>query len=185
MQDISKNTLIKASEGDMGAFEEIYRITSGYVYTIALKVTGIREDAEEVTQDVFLSIHKNLKSFRFRSTFKTWIYRITTNKAINAYRKRSRERGKKIPFDDEIAVEDVKAPGVSSLDEEHKKKLVSLMLEGLPVEQRACVILKDIEGLKYEEIARALKININTVRSRLKRAREKLISRYGGKEQKP
>ena len=184
MQNIPEDTLIKASKGDMEAFEEIYRIASGYVYTVAIKVTGNREDAEEVTQDVFISIHKNLRSFRFRSSFKTWIYRIATNKAINSYRKRSKERGKKIPFDDEIAAEEIGTPGVSSLDEEHRKKLVSVMLESLPLEQRACVILKDIEGLKYEEIARALNININTVRSRLKRAREKLISRYGGRGRK-
>jgi RNA polymerase sigma-70 factor (ECF subfamily) len=184
MQNISENILIRASEGDMEAFEEIYRISSGYVYTVAIKVTGNREDAEEVTQDVFLSIHKNLKSFRFRSSFKTWIYRITTNKAINAYRKRSKERARKIPFDDETAAEEIETPGVSKLDEEHQKKLVSVMLESLPSEQRACVVLKDIEGLKYKEIALALKININTVRSRLKRAREKLISRFGERGRK-
>ncbi len=184
MQNIPENTLIRASEGDMEAFEEIYRTASGYVYTIALKVTGNREDAEEVTQDVFLSVHKNLGSFRFRSSFKTWIYRIATNRAINSYRKRSKERGRKVPFDDKIAAEEAGAPGVSSLDEEHRKKLVNAMLESLPLEQRACVVLKDIEGLKYEEIARVLGININTVRSRLKRAREKLVSRYGGRGRK-
>ena len=68
------------------------------------------------------------------------------------------------------------------LNKEDNEKLVSSMLKSLPSEQRACIVLKDIEGLKYEEIARVLRININTVRSRLKRAREKLISRYGGKE---
>lgn len=185
MQDIPKNTLIKASEGDMEAFEEIYGTASGYVYTIALKVTGSREDAEEVTQDVFISIHKNLKRFQFRSSFKTWLYRITANMAINAYRKRSRECGKMMPYDDGIAVEDKKAPEVSGIDEEYRQKMVNRMLDSLPLEQRACIVLKEMEGLKYREIAHALRININTVRSRLKRAREKLISRYGGEERKP
>lgn len=165
----------------MEAFREIYRISSGYVYTVALKVTGSREDAEEVTQDVFLSVHKNLGSFQFKSSLKTWIYRITTNKAINAYRKNAKERGKKIPFDDAIAVEDVRTGKTGDLDEEHNKKLVDSMLSSLPQDQRACMVLKDIEGLKYEEIAKVLRININTVRSRLKRAREKLISKYGGR----
>ncbi|MFH1552071.1 MAG: sigma-70 family RNA polymerase sigma factor, partial [Candidatus Omnitrophota bacterium] len=144
-----------------------------------------REDAEEVTQDVFISIHKNLKRFQFRSSFKTWLYRITANMAINAYRKRSRDRGKMMPYDDGIAVEDKKAPEVSGIDEEYRQKMVNSMLDSLPLEQRACIVLKDIEGLKYREIAHALRININTVRSRLKRAREKLISRYGGEERKP
>ena len=184
MQNIPNDTIIRAASGDMEAFEAIYRIASGYVYTVAVKVTGSREDAEEVTQDVFLSIHKNLSKFQFRSSIKTWIYRITTNKAINAYRKRAKDRGKKITFNDEVNLGEVNVAAPSALGNEDNKKLVNSMLESLPPEQRACVVLKDIEGLKYEEIAKALKVNINTVRSRLKRAREKLISQYGGKGQK-
>lgn len=184
MQNIPNDTIIRAAEGDMEAFEEIYRIASGYVYTVALKIAGSREDAEEVTQDVFLSIHKNLKSFRFRSSLKTWIYRITTNRAINAYRKRSKERGRRVTFNDEIDLGDANEVKEDTFEREHNKKLVDSMLESLPQEQRTCVVLKDIEGLKYEEIAKVLRININTVRTRLKRAREKLIARYGGKDKK-
>lgn len=183
MQNIDNDTIKKAATGDMEAFEAIYRVASGYVYTVALKVTRNSEDAEEVTQDVFLSIYKNLAKFQFRSSIKTWIYRITTNKAINAYRKRAKDNGKKVVFNDEVDLGEVNTAKASTLDNEDNKRMVNSMLESLPVEQRVCVVLKDIEGLKYEEIAKTLKVNINTVRSRLKRAREKLISQYGGKGQ--
>lgn len=176
MKDVPKDTIIRAAEGDMNAFEEIYRIASSYVYTIAFRVTSSREDAQEVTQDVFLSVHKNLKKFQFKSSFKTWIYRITTNTAINAYRKRSKERGRKVSFDDDISTHDpAETKMEQTFDMQHNEALVRAMLAGLPSDQRVCVILKDIEGLKYKEVAVALKIKINTVRSRLKRAREKLM----------
>jgi RNA polymerase sigma-70 factor (ECF subfamily) len=178
MQPIDKDIIIRAAEGDMEAFEEIYRKTSGYVYTIAFRITSSREDAQEATQDVFLSVHKNLRSFRFQSSFKTWIYRIATNMAINMYRKRSKERGRTVVFDETIEIERPEERKTETFDKEHNETIVRNMLDALPPEQKACLVLKEIEGLKYEEIAQTLKININTVRSRLKRAREKLISRY-------
>ena len=182
MMEISKELIIRAARGDMDAFEEIYRASSGYVYAVAYRVTGRKEDAEEVTQDVFISVHRNLRSFAFKSAFTTWVYRIAMNTAINLYRKKSKERGGNVPFDDAID------PGihphegedaVRALEKKDTKKLVQSMLGSLSEDQRACVIMKDLEGLKYEEIAKALNINLNTVRSRLSRAREKLVSLYG------
>ena len=76
---------MKAAAGDMEAFEAIYRIASGYVYTVALKVTGSREDAEEVTQDAFIRAHRGLANFRGDSAFSTWLYQIATNLARNRY----------------------------------------------------------------------------------------------------
>ena len=82
MRDLPKDILIKASQGNMEAFEEIYGSSSDFVYNVAFRITNSREDAEEITQDVFLKIHRNLKNFQFRSSFKTWVYRITVNTVI-------------------------------------------------------------------------------------------------------
>lgn len=165
----------------MEAFEEIYRYSSGYVHSVAYRITGNRQDAEEVTQDVFVRVYRKLGTFAFRSAFSTWIYRIAMNTAINLYRKRSKERGRTVPFDD--AIDSGKGregkEEINSIDSEDNEKLVRSMLESLPEGQRACVVLRNIEGLKYEEVALALGINLNTVRSRLSRARERLISLYG------
>ncbi|MFA6636761.1 MAG: sigma-70 family RNA polymerase sigma factor [Candidatus Omnitrophota bacterium] len=181
MLKISDDTIKRAAEGDMEAFEEIYRYSSGYVHSVAYRITGNRQDAEEVTQDVFVRVYRKLGTFGFRSAFSTWLYRIAMNTAINLYRKKSKERGKTIPFDDAVAADkygEGKEEG-NNIDGEDNEKLVRSMLESLPEGQRACVILRNIEGLKYEEVARALGINLNTVRSRLNRARERLISLYG------
>jgi RNA polymerase sigma factor (sigma-70 family) len=137
-------------------------------------VVNNREDAMEVAQEVFLTVHHKLKEFRFESSFKTWVYRITANTAINFAKKHSRV--KTVHFEEsfgDVAVEnDVHA----QIDREHSNTVVENLLAELNPDQRACVVLRNIQGLSYEEVARALNININTVRSRLKRAREKLLS---------
>ena len=175
MQDIALDILERASSGDIGAFEQIYRVTSGFVYNVAFRVTRNSADAEEVTQDVFLKIYHNLKDFQFRSAFNTWVYRITVNTAINRYRKSAREVKDRVV--DEVVIESL--PGDSSaaqgaIQNDNKARLGAL-LEKLNPEHRACLVLREIEGLNYREIAASLKIPLNTVRSRLKRARQALL----------
>jgi len=184
MQDISHDTIVRAAEGDMGAFEEIYRKASGYVYTIALRMTRNAEDAEEVTQDVFLNVYRNLKKFRFKASIKTWMYRITVNRAINLINRRSRKRGKTVPYEEYMNVDNEPPQQTATIENKEKEDLVGSMLDILPPEQRACIVLREIGGLNYREIAEARGINLNTVRSRLKRAREKLSALYrrGGQQ---
>jgi len=174
MEDLSKETLIKASQGDAKAFEEVYKASSSFVYNVALRVVNNKEDALEVAQEVFMIIYHKLKDFRFESSFKTWAYRITANYAINFAKKNSRT--KTVPFEESFGEGAVDNEAQEQMDQEYHSKLVEKLLGELNEDQRACVVLRDIQGLSYEEIAQALSININTVRSRLKRAREKLLS---------
>ena len=176
MQEIANETLIKAAQGNINAFEEIYNAASNYVYNIAFRITDNAEDAEETTQDVFLKIHKNLKYFQFRSTIKTWIYRITVNTAINASKRRVREFKRRLDFDENILHRPASEVLKQRLDKQENEVIVKKLLSLLNPEQKACVVLRDIEGLSYQEIADSLRININTVRSRLKRAREALLN---------
>ena len=76
MEEIAKDILIRASQGDIQAFENVYKASSGFVYNVALRVVNNREDALEVAQEVFMIIHRKLKGFRFESSFKTWVYKI-------------------------------------------------------------------------------------------------------------
>jgi len=174
MQDISKNVITRAAGGNMDAFEHIYRTASGFVYNVALRVTNNRPSAEEVAQDVFLKIYRNLKNFEFKSSFKTWIYRIAVNTAINASKKTSRETDRRVEYDDEAKQKTSIEIAQSASGELDNKELVKRLLAMLNPDQRACIVLRSIEGLSYKEIADALHININTVRTRLMRARETL-----------
>ncbi len=175
MNDVPKDILIKAAEGDREAFKEIYRLTSGFVYSVAIRILGKPEDAEEVTQDVFLKVHHSLKGFGFRSAFKTWLYRITINTSLSEAKKSTKEKLKQGDY--ETAIQKVSEP--SSMDKKQEKEegelKISKIMSYLNLDQRACLLLRAIEGLNYEQIAEVLETNINTVRTRLKRAREVLI----------
>ncbi|MDD5669615.1 MAG: RNA polymerase sigma factor [Candidatus Omnitrophica bacterium] len=176
MQDIAHDILIQASKGDVDSFELIYKAAAGFVYNVAFRVIGNRQDAEEITQEVFLVIYHKLKYFRFQASFKTWIYRITMNRAINRYKKNLRERGGMVEYDETVCPVIVPHEIENKINQEQCEDTVISLLKSLNPDQKACIVLRNIEGLSYQEIAEALKININTVRSRLKRARESLIA---------
>ena len=171
MQDIPEDVLKKASIGDLGAFKFLYEATADFVYNVALRVVNNKEDAEEVAQEVFLVVHRKLKDFRFESSVKTWIYRITVNRAINLAKKKSREKTMITEYEKEFY------PGNGKTAHgERKTEIVERLMGALDPDQRACLALRSMEGLSYKEIASVIKININTVRSRLRRAREKILA---------
>ena len=175
MADIPKDIVTRAAGGDRLAFEEIYRLTSGFVYSVAFRIAGNKDDAEEVTQDVFMQIYRNLNSFEFRSSFKTWAYRITVNTAINKYRQAAREKIRRHEYEAETVKSGVSDKPLEFIEKEISEQRITSLLRELDSDQRVCIVLREIEGLSYKEMAEVLKININTVRSRLKRAREALI----------
>ncbi|MFH1379134.1 MAG: sigma-70 family RNA polymerase sigma factor [bacterium] len=181
MDNIAYALIQQAAQGDMEAFEHIYRQTSSFVYSLALRIIKNQDHAQDITQDVFIRIYKSLKSFGFKSSFKTWIYRITINTALNALAKLSKEEFKQGDYD--IALETVQdTPHIEEdLHKEQNEKLITSLLDRLNPNQRICVILREIDDLSYEDIAHVLHVNINTVRSRLKRARTALLN-LGKKE---
>jgi RNA polymerase sigma-70 factor, ECF subfamily len=183
MEDIPRDIIEQAQAGNMDAFERIYRASAGLVYSVALRIVNNKADAQEVTQDVFIKIYHNLKDFEFRSSFKTWAYRITVNTALNACKKISKEADRMQDFDSvidtQIASVDAKKEMIQQEERTQAKAKIESLLTMLNPDQRACIVLREIEGLSYDEISKALRININTVRSRLKRARLALIVHSG------
>ncbi|MBF0486462.1 MAG: sigma-70 family RNA polymerase sigma factor [Candidatus Omnitrophica bacterium] len=161
----------QAMAGDIDAFEMIYRKYSGMVYGIALRMTNSVEDSEEIVQDVFVSAHRSLKNFREGSSLKTWLYRISVNTSLNALRRTRSIRGRELPMAEGADFEDRRNLQAEAEESEAIEKKVKDLLALLNPDQRACLVLRAKEGLSYDEIARVLNVNINTVRTRLKRAR--------------
>lgn len=175
MREIEKEQICRAGQGDMGAFREIYQKTSGYVYALAYRIVNTKHDAEEVTQDVFLKVYRSLNSFKFEASFKTWLYRIAVNTALNHAKKRKRVTTREVEeiFEDPATVTQPDAG--KRLEAEDSERKLKALLDRLNPDQRACIVLREIEGMDYQTIAANLGMNINTVRSRLKRARETLM----------
>lgn len=183
MREVAKEIIELAAGGDISAFEEIYKTFSSTVYTVALGVTRDSRDAEEVTQDVFVKVFRGLNRFKFGSSLGTWIYRITTNTAINMYRSGKRRRAFGMVDYDEIkdTIPDSRDISKEEIEKSHAVESIDRILKNLNPEHRSCVILREIEGLDYKGIAQVLRIPLNTVRSRLKRARATMAA-YAEKE---
>ena len=161
-------------------WEAIVRDHSARVYRLALHLTGNPHDAEDLTQDVFIRVFNSLASYK-PGTFEGWLHRITTNLFLDRVRRRKRIRFDWMGDDDgAVATSDSfdrhersgqpeDAFDMGNLDDDILEALAEL-----PPEYRAAVVLSDIEGLSYEEIAVTLGIKLGTVRSRLSRARARL-----------
>jgi len=176
MDDIPEDIIIKASKGDIDAFEFIYKAYSKPVLNVAFRILDNMVESEEVTQQVFLTVYQKLNKFQFQSSIKTWIYRIAINCAINYVRRISRERDRMVEYSEGLYSQSTVGEIEEHMNREEREETVNSLLKVLTPDQRACIVLRNIEGLSYQEIAETLKININTVRSRLKRAREQLLA---------
>lgn len=179
MNEISDRLIERACRGERSAFEEIYRAHSGMVYGIALRMTNSLELSGEITQEVFITVFRKLSQFRGRSQLKTWIYRIAVNTVLNARKRETAEKERIREYAHEKSVlepQTVPCPGEDSCD-----RIQELMML-LPLEQRICLLLRSLEDLSYREIADVLEINVNTVRTRLKRARETLFANLRGEK---
>lgn len=153
-----------AREGRDGAYEELVRRHQGEVFRTALRMVGNRTDAEDITQDVFVRAWRALPRFRGDSLFSTWLYRVVVNQCLSSERRRR--------ADAILAERADTAPGPSQ-HAEGRAQLEDLYraLRALTAEQRAVVVLREFEGLSYDEIAVVLDITVPAVKSRLHRAR--------------
>lgn len=176
MQNITEEIINLAKEGDERSFEKIYQAYFSFVSNVSYRVVSTTEAAEEVTQEVFITIYRKIKGFRQESSLKTWIYRITVNCAIKYAQKKSKEKKRMVEYDENILAAPNQRDVRNKIDDADNEKKVWELLGHLNLEQRTCIVLRTIEGLSYKEIAKTLKIPINTVRSRIKRARESMLA---------
>lgn len=172
--------------GDPSAFESIVQQYTNLIYTLSFRLTGNREDAQDLHQEVLLKVFRSLARFRGQASLRTWIYRITVNAARNRARwwsraKRGTAQSLDASYDDDGSPPSERiadtAPGPDG--RAYGKEIQARVQEGLdqlPVNQRTVVVLRDIEGLDYREIAAALEISLGTVKSRLARGRDALRS---------
>lgn len=182
--DEDRRLVQRCLEGQEEAFEELVERYQNMVYNLAYRFMGEPQEAEDLSQEVFLKVYRSLKGFRSDSTLKTWIYRITTNMALNRLKwfKRRRndrqvsidhERGASLPKMADTLSDSRPGPEHHVHATEIQQRLQDA-LDSISPDQKAVVILRDIEHFSYEEIAETLSINIGTVKSRLARGRSSI-----------
>ena len=171
----------QCAAGDEEACTRLVTDHQRMVYQLALHLLGDSQEALDLSQEVFLKVFRTLKQFRGQSTLRTWIYRIVVNQASNRQRWwRRRHRSQQIRLEDLTATGgELPEARTSSmpdrvLQQRETSDRVWTALRQLPFDQRAVIVLREIDGLSYEEIATSLDVAVGTVKSRLARAREGL-----------
>ena len=183
MTEVSEKKIIeKVLGGDANAFEELVLRYEKTVYNLALRMVGDRDDAFDMTQEAFIKAYGSLSSFRGDSKFSVWIYRITTNVCLDFLRSKSRKQQVSLTVsddDDEDAQLDI--PDPSSAPEQQLIKKISMQsveegLKTLPDKQRQILVMRELCGMSYAEIGKALSLEEGTVKSRIFRARKRLCT---------
>lgn len=185
--DADRDLVDQARAGDAGAFEALVRRYQGWVFTLTLRMVGDRAEAEEVAQEVFLKAYRGLRDFKGASRFSTWLYAIASHHCLNHLQARARRpraaaggAGGAAADDPPPAVERLadEAPGPDALlERQDLARIIQEELGQLKEEHRMVLILRDIQGLSYEQIAQGLGLELGTVRSRLHRARMEMKAR--------
>lgn len=163
-----------AQEQDRQALDALVRRHQTRVYGLAYRILGNREDALDATQEAFLTLFRKASSFKGKSAFTTWMYRVVVNASYDVSRRSHRREEPVVEVD----------PGhqPDSTEEVEGRLWLQQALSFLPADQRTAVVLRDVHGLSYDEIAEVTKTRIGTVKSRIARARAGLLEIVGERE---
>src|SRR5439155_205832 len=167
------STVPQPMEDALPSWDEIVRAHSARVFRLAYRLTGNQHDAEDLTQEVFVRVFRSLSSYT-PGTFEGWLHRITTNLFLDGARRRQRIRFEGLGDDVAQRLPGTELSPAQAWDERHLDGDVQAALAALPPDYRAAVVLCDIEGFSYEEIAATLGVKLGTVRSRIHRGRAQL-----------
>lgn len=173
----------RALEDDLSAFEQLVTRYQNKIMGYAARMLSDHSEAEDVAQETFIKAYRSLDSFRGESLFSTWIYRIATNLCIDRLRKKKRRPQQAYSLDEPLdpeeekgtrEVPDFSTEPMQNLEREELRRRVREMMAEMPEKQRAVLVMCDMQGMAYEDIARVLNVPIGTVKSRLFHARADL-----------
>ena len=181
-RDQELTVIRRVQHGDTESFSLLVEAYEKTVYNVALQMTGSREDAQDLTQEAFLKAYSSLSSFRGDSKFSSWLYRIVSNLCLDFKRRQGRRPSSSLTVEDDegeslqLDVADESQSPETLLERKLTREAVRRGLRELPEEQRQILLLREIQGLSYEEIGEAMHLEPGTVKSRIFRARKKLCA---------
>lgn len=171
--------IYKASKNNIAAFEELISPYTTPLLNYTFRMLKNREDAEDALQETYLKAYNSINKFEGLSSFKTWIYKIATNVCLDILRKQKKQTHQSLNVTNEDGEHEISIPDETYSPEISAKKRAAMdtlkkALDKLSKEHKTAIILRDINGLSYDEIAEALSSNVGTVKSRINRARAQL-----------
>ncbi len=178
--DEEREIISKTLSGDVNAFEGLVVEYEKNVYNLALRMLKNAEDAADISQDAFIKAYNSLSSFRGDSKFSVWLYRIVSNLCLDYLRRQNRRPTKSLSVEDndgestELEIPDEEQSPEKLLERKTTREAVRRGLDELNTEQREILLLREIQGFSYDEIADVLNLESGTVKSRIFRARKKL-----------
>lgn len=185
-EGVDVDALVKQAQGgDTDAFEGLVRVFSGPMYNLAYRMTGNAADAADLAQEIFLKLHKAIGTFGWRSKFTTWLYRLAANTCYSGLRKLRRVASAEVVHLDNDRANEAKRretpdpadPPSREMERKELRQRIESAIAALPEDFRMAIVLRDLQGLTYEEIADSVGCSIGTVKSRLARARMKVKER--------
>jgi len=180
-KELEEEIIQRVIGGDKNAFEGLVLANQKNVYNLALKMTRNEDDALDISQEAFVKAFRQLRNFRGDSRFSVWMYRLTYNLCIDFIRKKPKTETTSLYFDDDsgdstlLEIPDVRNLPIDNLLRKEMRNTIDESIKELPLKHREVLVMREIAGMSYEEIAKTLRINEGTVKSRLARARLKLI----------
>ena len=186
VRDEEEQLIARSQRGDVNAFNQLVLNYQQVAYAVAFRMLGDADTAADITQDVFIAAFRSISTFRGGSSFRAWLLRITSNMACDHWRRVHRHPAESLEVltdEEELhpgsVLSSLAATGLdenpeASLLNQELQELIQSGLQELPLDQRVAVVLCDVEGLSYEEIATATQATLGTVRSRIARGRARL-----------
>ena len=175
MQADENALLRKAAAGDGAAFSSLMEMHERRMYAVALRMCANHEDAQDCLQEAMLRIYRAISSFKGQSSFSTWVYRITMNTCLDELRRRKMRRTTSLDglLDSGWSpAEKLETPENNAIRSEQRRQ-IDRAIASLPDDMRSAIVLRDIQGMSYEDIASALDANVGTIKSRISRGRER------------
>lgn len=176
MSESEDDLIQRAAAGSRQAFAALVSSHQARVFNFIRRLLGGADEAADLTQETFIRAFKALPRWRPEARFQTWLLQIARNAALDALRQRRRHTDE--PLEDHAELVCPAPSPLRQLESARHLLLLERLLTGLPLEQREILLLREVEGLSYDELASTLKINAGTVKSRLARAREALLHGY-------
>jgi RNA polymerase sigma-70 factor (ECF subfamily) len=176
--EVAPDVVTRLQRGDPAALRDLVDCYGDRVFNACRRITGSHADAEDATQEVFLRVFEQAAKFRGDCRFGTWLLRVAVNHTINLCRSARRRRARPLHEVDPDTTPDLASAGPAPLEsvvEREERRHLDEALQHLPDDQRAVIILREIEGLSYGEIAAVLELPVGTVNSRIVRGRQRLL----------